>query len=81
MTNREKLQELIIDILLIDDDEFSFDLKRDDVATWDSMAVVSVAVGCHETFGYHFTPEEATSINQVSDIIDILETKGISFDE
>ncbi len=80
MTNREKLEELIVDILLIDEEEFSLDLKRDDVATWDSMAVVSVAVGCHETFGYHFSPEEATSINQVSDIVKILETQGIHFD-
>jgi len=81
MTNREKLKELIIDILLIDENEYSVELERDDVDTWDSLAVVSVAVGCHETFGYHFTPEEATSIHRVSDIIDLLETKGIAFND
>jgi acyl carrier protein len=79
MNNYEKLKELILDILLIDPEEFSLNLKREDVDTWDSLGVVSMAVGVEETFGYHFTPEEATSIEKVQDIIDILDDKGISF--
>ena len=79
MTNREKLSDLLIDIFLLEPEEFSFDLSREEVDTWDSLAVVSVAVGVHETFGYHMTPEEATSVREVRDIIDLLETKGISF--
>lgn len=81
MSNHEKLQELLLDVLLLDPSEFSFDLKREDVETWDSMAVVAVAVGVDETFGYHFTPEEATSVTGVADVMRILETKGISFAE
>ena len=68
-----------MDIFLLDESEFDFGLTRDQVETWDSLAVVSLAVGVHETFGYHFTPEEATSIRSVQDIIDNLESKGISF--
>jgi len=79
MTNREKLSDLLLDIFLLEPEEFSFDLTREDVETWDSLAVVSVAVGVKETFGYHFTPEEATSVARVQDIIDLLESKGISF--
>ncbi|MDT8322279.1 MAG: hypothetical protein RQ826_17315 [Xanthomonadales bacterium] len=81
MTNREKLQDLLQDILLLDPSEFRFDLMRDDVETWDSLSVVSIAVGINETFGYHFSSEEAISIKGVGDIIAILETKGISFAE
>ena len=81
MTNREKLQDLLLDILLLDPSEFHFDLKREEIQTWDSMGVVAIAVGVDETFGYHFTPEEATSLKGVSDIIRILETKDISFEE
>ena len=77
--NREKLKKLLMDIFLLDESEFDFGLTRDQVETWDSLAVVSLAVGVHETFGYHFTPEEATSIRSVQDIIDNLESKGISF--
>ena len=79
MTNREKLSDLLLDIFLREPEEFSFDLTREDVETWVSLAVVSVAVGVKETFGYHFTPEEATGVARVQDIIDLLENKGISF--
>ena len=79
MTNREKLSDLLLDIFLLEPEEFSFDLTREDVETWDSLAVVSVAVGVKETFGYHFTPEAATGVARVQDIIDLLENKGISF--
>lgn len=80
MGNREKLRQLLIDIFLLDASEFRFDLSREQVETWDSLAVVSVAVGVHETFGYHPTPEEATAIKSVPDIITLLESKGIKFD-
>ena len=45
------------------------------------MAVVAIAVGVDETFGYHFTPEEATSLTGVPDIIRILEARGVPFAE
>ena len=81
MNNREKLEDLLLDVLLLDPSEFNFGLKREEIQTWDSMAVVAIAVGVDETFGYHFTPEEATSLTGVADIIRILETRGISFAE
>ena len=81
MTNREKLIDLLLDILLLDPSEFHLELKRDEIQTWDSMGLVAIAVGVEETFGYHFTPGEATSLTGVDDIIRILETKGISFAE
>ena len=76
MNNREKLEDLLLDVLLLDPSEFNFELKREEIQTWDSMAVVAIAVGVDETFGYHFTPEEATSLTGVADIISSRETKG-----
>ena len=81
MSNRDKLRELLIDVFLLEPDEFRFDLRRDEVETWDSLGVVSVAVGVDETYGYHMTPEEATSLNTVGDLIALLRTKGIDFDD
>jgi len=79
MGNHEKLKDLMSDILLLDPDEFRLDLQRAEVGTWDSLAVVSVAVGIQETFGYHPTPEEATAITSIQDIVRLLEMKGVSF--
>ncbi|WP_304511583.1 hypothetical protein [Desulfobacula sp.] len=81
MTNVEKLKQLVIDVFLLDDNEFSLEMMRDDIETWDSLGIVSMAVGIQEVFGYHFTPEEAVAIRGVQDIIKVLEAKGISFDE
>ena len=81
MENRQKLRDLLIEVLLLTDQEFSFDLKREQVETWDSLAVVAIAAGIDETFGYHFTPDEAIGITGVRDIIIILEREGIRFAE
>ncbi len=79
MSNHEQLRQLILDILLLEPEEYSLELCRDQVETWDSLSVVSIAVGLNETFGYHPTPREATAIHCVNDVISLLEAKGISF--
>lgn len=79
MSNREKLRQLMLDVFLLAPAEFRFDLRREDVETWDSLGVVSLAVGIHETFGYHMSPEEATALGSVADVMSLLEAKGVSF--
>ncbi len=81
MSNRAKLRQLLLDVFLIEESEFRFDLSHEEVETWDSLGTISLAVGIEQTFGYHFTQEEAMSIRTFQDIIDILESKGISLDD
>ena len=81
MTNREKLKQLLLDVFLLSEEEFSFELKREEIETWDSLGVVSMAVGIQETFGYHFTPEQAIGISSIPDIIRILSENSVSVDE
>jgi acyl carrier protein len=77
----EKLQRVIVDVFLLSPEEFRLDLTRQEVDTWDSLGVVSLAVGIQEAFGYHFTPDEATSLNSVQDIVDLLRAKGIELND
>jgi acyl carrier protein len=77
--NREKLRSLLTDVLLLGDGEFRFDLKRTDVDAWDSLAVVSIAVGVEETFQYHMSAEEAAAVQGVADLMKILEGQAIRF--
>jgi acyl carrier protein len=79
--NREKLKQLLEDVLLLAPNEFSFELHRDQVETWDSMAIVAIAVGVDEEFGHHMKPEEANAVTSVADIVAFLESKGVSFAE
>ncbi len=81
MSNNKKLKELIIDAFLLDPAEYHIDINRAEVDTWDSLGVVSLAVGVQETFGHHMTPDEAIEIQSVRDIRDFLESKGLDFDE
>lgn len=80
MGNREKLRDLLADVFLLSPSEFRFDLTREEIDTWDSLGVVSMAVGVQETFGYHMKPEEAVAIRGVADLMKLLEAKGIPFD-
>ncbi len=81
MTNKERLKDLVIEVLLLEEGEFRFDLMKSEVDTWDSLAVLALAIGIEESFGYHMRPEEAVAIRGIQDIIKVLESKGISFDE
>ena len=81
MTNCEKLRSLLIDVFLLDPSEFRFDLKREEIKAWDSLGIVSMAIGVQETFDYHFTPEEAMSVDGVPTIMRILTSKGIDFED
>ena len=81
MNNRQKLEKLLLDVFLLEPEEFSWELTREQIDTWDSLGIVSLAVGIQETLGYHMTPDEATSVSSVKSIIQLLETKGIKLDE
>lgn len=81
MSNRAKLKQLILDVFLLDDAEYHLDLRRADVDTWDSLGVVSLAVGIHQTFGYHPTPDEATSLASLADVVALLAAHGIRLDD
>lgn len=79
MTNHDKLRDLLTDVLLLGDAEYRTDLTRREVDTWDSLAVVAIATGIEETFGYHMSEAEAMGIGGVADIIVLLEQRGIPF--
>jgi acyl carrier protein len=77
----EKLQRVIVDVFLLAPEEFRLDLTREEVDTWDSLGVVSLAVGIQEAFGYHFTPDEATGLASIQDIVDLLRARGVELND
>jgi acyl carrier protein len=77
--NHEKLRQLILDIFLVPPEAYRPDLRRDEIPTWDSLGIVSLAVGIQDTFGYHLSPEEAMGLQGLSDVIVILQRQGVDF--
>jgi len=77
MTNQEKLIDLLADVFLLEPDEVHLDLRRDELDTWDSLGTVSLAVAVEESFGYHMRPEEAVALTGVTDLVRLLEARGV----
>ena len=79
--NDVKLRNLLVEILLIDDNQFRDENGPDMIETWDSLAMVRIAVGVEEAFGYNMTPEEMVSLDSIGDIKAILRSHDIGFDQ
>lgn len=79
--NDLKLRNLLVEILLIDDDQYRDENGPDAIETWDSLAMVRIAVGIEESFGYGMTPDEIVSLDSIGNIKAILRSHDIRFDE
>jgi acyl carrier protein len=75
--NRTKLVELLSSVFLLEPGTFRFDMRRDEVETWDSLGVVSLAVGLQDTFSVHLAPEEALAIGSFQEVVDALTRRGV----
>jgi len=78
--NDLKLHNLLVEILLIDDEQYRDENGPDAIETWDSMAMVRIAMGIEEAFGYRMAPEEMVSLDSIGDIKAILRSRNIPFD-
>jgi len=78
--NDKKLLDLLFEILLIDVDQYRDENGPDAIETWDSLAMVRIATGIEEVFGYAMTPEEMVSLDSIGDIKAILRSHHIRFD-
>jgi acyl carrier protein len=76
-STRAILDELLLDVFLLEPGELRDDLRRDELETWDSLGMVSLAVGVEEALGYHMTPDEAAGLTSVADLVALLRARGI----
>jgi acyl carrier protein len=79
--NDQKLRNLLVETLLIDDEQYLDQNGPDTIETWDSLAMVRIAAGIGEAFGYDMTPEEMVSLESIGDIKAILRSHDIRFDQ
>jgi len=78
--NDLNLRELLVEILLIDEEQYRDGNGPDAIETWDSLAMVRIALGVEKAFGYAMTPEEMVSLESIGDIKAILRSHDIRFD-
>ena len=73
----QQRRELLVDVFWMDDEDYRDSSGPDGIEGWDSLATVSMAVGVHETFGHHMTPDEVATIRTIADIKGYLRGKGV----
>ncbi|UCE67745.1 MAG: acyl carrier protein [Candidatus Zixiibacteriota bacterium] len=77
--NEKILLNLLIEILLIDEDQFKDDYGPNEIETWDSLASVGIAAAVEKEFGYAMSPEEMALMDSIGDIKNYLRSGGIDF--
>lgn len=75
--NDEKLKALLLDVFMMDEALYADANGPMQIETWDSLATVSMAVGVHEAFGHHMTPEEVGEVRTIADIKAFLRRNGV----
>lgn len=73
-----QLLQLLAKCLNTNESELSIDTKSDDLNSWDSVAVINLAISLEEEYGVSFTAEEVEKFNSVKAIIEILRRREIA---
>ena len=76
-TAEERLKRVVIDVLLIEDEEFVDANGPDDISSWDSLAALMLAAGIEKEFGLAVPPDEMAMFNCIGDIRQFCRAKGI----
>lgn len=80
-TNNGRLRNLLVEILLIDEDQYRDEYGPDEIETWDSLAMVTIASGVEAEFGYAMSSDEIVSMDTIGAIKSILRSQGIELDQ
>lgn len=77
MTAADRLKRVVIDVLLIDDEEYRDDNGPDEISSWDSLAAVMLASAIEKEFGVPVPPDEMASFNTIGDIRQFCRANGL----
>ena len=73
----EHLKRLVIEVLLIEDEEYQDANGPDEIATWDSLATVAIASAIEKSFGIRVPPDDMAAFNCIGDIREFCRAQGL----
>lgn len=79
--NDLRLRTVLMDVLLIDEDQYHDDNGPDQIASWDSLGMVEIAAAVEQEFGHALSPEEMVGLQSIGDLKSFLRGRGVSFAE
>lgn len=71
----EKLNEIFIDVLDLDEVELTDETSADDIDEWDSLSHIQLIVAIEKEFGLKFTSKEIMSWKNVGEMVDCILSK------
>lgn len=75
MEVKEKVIEIIANVLEVSPEEITFESTVGDFPKWDSLGQLTILQSVQDEFEVEFEPEEMMEIEDVNDIIKIVESK------
>lgn len=73
----EKIKELLVDQLGVDDEDVTLDASFKDDLGADSLDLFEMVMNLEEEYGMEVPAEELENIETVGDMIEYMESKGI----
>ena len=70
-----KLNEIFIDVLDLDEVELTDETSANDIEEWDSLSHIQLIVAIEKTFGIKFTSLEIMKWKNVGEMVDSMEEK------
>lgn len=71
----EKLNEIFVDVLDLDEVELNDATSAEDIDEWDSLSHIQLIVAIEKEFKIKFTSKEIMSWNNVGEMVDCILTK------
>ena len=75
MEIKEKVFEIIANVLNVNVDEITLESTVGDFTSWDSLGQLNILQSVQDEFEVEFEPEEMMDIEDVNDIIKAVESK------
>jgi acyl carrier protein len=72
MNPMDQLLRLLAQCLNTSESDLSIDTRSDDLDTWDSLAVINLAISLEGEYGVALTAEEVEQLKSVRAIVEIL---------
>ena len=75
MEIKDKVFEIIANVLSVNESEITLDSTVGDFPSWDSLGQLNILQSVQDEFEVEFEPEEMMDIEDVNDIIKAVESK------
>lgn len=69
---------ILAQTLNVSETDLTLETTAEDLETWDSLAIINLAVAIEGEFGISLTAENVEALVSVKSIVDVLESHGVA---